>query len=292
MKIALFYEHREIGSSGYYVERALGRLGHEVRHFRKQEIASARGFDLYVRTEDGEYGYAFSAAQRPAVYWTMDTHLAHSCRKILREASSYDFLFACHQSGVRLLESRGLAVSWLPVGCDLERHGRIDIPVEYDVSSIGKEEGIPRKFLLQEIRERYPHSFIKKADFRLMPRVYSASKIGFNQAINRDVNMRVFEVMAAGAMLLTSEVEDDSYEKLGFKDGEHFVIFKSPRDLFEKLEYYFANEDARRAIAERGRRLVCERHTYKHRMQAMIETLKEKGIVKDILPSRLNNVSV
>ncbi len=289
MKIALFFEHRDIGSSGNYVERALRSLGHEVVYFRKHEMAKASGFDLYFRVEDGEYGYRFSAEQRPAVYWTMDTHVPFSLRRILKEICEYDFIFACHLSGVKRLTQEGLGarLAWLPVGCDPEVHGKIEGEKKYLVSSIGKEEGVPRKFLLQEIRERYQPAFIQKAHFSQMKPVYSSSKIGFNQAINRDLNMRVFEVMCAGAMLVTSEVEDESYEKLGLADRKNLVIFRSPRELFELLDYYLAHDKEREAIAAEGRRFVLEKHTYRHRMQNALSTLQANGILKDISPSLL-----
>ncbi|MBI4430511.1 MAG: glycosyltransferase family 1 protein [Candidatus Omnitrophica bacterium] len=287
MKIALFFEHRDIGASGSYVERALRALGHTVTHFRKSNVADARGQDLYFRMEDGEFGYRFSREQHPVIYWTMDTHLDYPRKKVLEEAPQYDFIFACHQSGEKLLRKRGHRVKWLPVACEPEVHGRVNVPPAYTVASIGKEEGIPRKFFLQEVRERYNPTFIKKAHFSQMQSVYSASKIGFNQAINRDINMRVYEVMCAGAMLLTSEVEDDSYEKLGFIDRKHLVIFHSPKELFELLDYYLSHDSEREAIAEAGCRLAHEKHTYRHRMQTLLSKLKAEGIVRDNSPSHI-----
>ncbi|MEM4218097.1 MAG: glycosyltransferase [Candidatus Methanomethylicaceae archaeon] len=48
-----------------------------------------------------------------------------------------------------------------------------------------------------------------------------------------DANMRCFEVMAAGALLVTSlptELAD-----LGFEEGRHFVGFEHEQDLLEKV---------------------------------------------------------
>ena len=287
MKIAVFFEHADIGSSGSYAERALRFLGHEVAHFTRADMDRVLpGYDLYFRVEDGEYGYRFVKHQHPAVYWTMDTHVPYSRKKILAEAGQYDFLFPCHQSGAALLKGKGYPVYWLPVGADPELHGRIQVPLAYDVASIGKDEGVPRMIFNQEIRERCPRSFIKKAHFRLMQPVYSAAKIGFNQSIRNDLNMRSFEVTAAGAMLLASALEDDSFERLGFVDGKHLVIFRSPKELFEKLDYYLNHEKERAQIAEAGRMLTIGQHTYKHRMQEMLEALKSHGLLKDISPDR------
>jgi len=283
VKIAIFYEHRDIGSSGLYAERALRSLGHEVKYFRKHELETLRErFDLYVRTEDGHFGYRFrSAGKVPAVYWTHDTHVPYSIKCIKKEASEYSYIFAAHQSGIRPLADLGYCVEWLPLGCDPELHGRVEVPMAYEVAFIGKEEGIPRKFLLQEIRERYERTFIRKAHFSKMASVYSASKTGFNQAINRDLNMRAFEVLCSGALLVTSDVEDNEYEQIGLLHGKHLIVFSDPRDLFKQLDYYLSHESERKTIADAGRAQTLARHTYRHRMEAMLDTLKRKGIISN-----------
>ena len=51
-----------------------------------------------------------------------------------------------------------------------------------------------------------------------MARIYSASRIVFNRSIKDDVNMRVFEALASGSLLLTNDLAANGQAEL-FRDG-------------------------------------------------------------------------
>ena len=84
--------------------------------------------------------------------------------------------------------------------------------------------------------------------------------------------MRVFEGMAAGALMVTDAIRRNGLEDL-FTPGEHLVTYASEAELFERLDYYLAHEPERRAIAERGRALVLRRDTYEQRARQLTQTL-------------------
>ena len=44
--------------------------------------------------------------------------------------------------------------------------------------------------------------FVGRAYFEEMAKIYSASRLVFNRSIKNDVNMRVFEAVACGSLLL------------------------------------------------------------------------------------------
>ena len=168
-------------------------------------------------------------------------------------------------------------VIWMNVGCDPEIHKRLDVERKYDIGFVGNDGGIPRKFYLQEIRERYPNSFIGRADYREISPVYSASKIGFSFAIRgKGFTMRNYEIMSCGAMLLMKRLRDDSAERTGFIDKKHLVIFDGPEDLFRLIDYYLKNEKERKQIAENGYNIITEKHTYKHRLAEMVDIVKSR----------------
>lgn len=78
-----------------------------------------------------------------------------------------------------------------------------------------------------------------------------------------------------GRCLVTNAVEDNGFEEL-FRDREHLVVYRSPQDLWELLDYYVAHDDEREAIARRGRQLAHTQHTYVHRVRTMLQVLCER----------------
>ena len=160
--------------------------------------------------------------------------------------------------------------SWLPLACDVELHTGPRLPWWYDIGFIGTEGGIPRKFYLQEIYERYPRSYLEFAPHTMISEIYRSCKIVFNYSIRNDINMRVFEALGAGRCLLTNAIQANGLEEL-FRDREHLVVYHSPRELWTLLEYYLTHDEERERIAQQGRALVHEHHTYVHRVQTILQ---------------------
>lgn len=86
---------------------------------------------------------------------------------------------------------------------------------------------------------------------------------------------RVYELIGRGAFLIHPWVEglDDHLE-----DGVHLVTYDVGNlgQLDDLIARYLEDDEGRRRIAEAGRARVLERHTYRHRMAAMLETLAER----------------
>jgi glycosyltransferase involved in cell wall biosynthesis len=115
---------------------------------------------------------------------------------------------------------------------------------------------------------------------------YNAAKISVN--ITRphgssSLNMRVYEAMASGSLMLTDEKSDAG--KL-FEPGREIVVYNGLEDLRQKAVYYLDHERERREIAEAGRMRVLEEHTYSIRAQqfmpTIIQFLKENDLFRKI----------
>ncbi|MBU1147611.1 MAG: glycosyltransferase [Candidatus Omnitrophica bacterium] len=280
MKIALIFGKKRPDTMGIYFERALKALGHDIVHFSPEDINNIKPeYDFYFRVDDGHYDYLIPERLRPRVYYVSDTHLKGPFKKIKKHISqgAYDLVFCPMLKEIKVLKKISpVDVIWMNVGCDPEIHKRLDVERKYDIGFVGNDGGIPRKFYLQEIRERYPNSFIGRTDYREISCVYSASKIGFSFAIRGECfTMRNYEIMSCGAMLLMKRLRDSSAERTGFIDRKHIVLFDGPEDLFELIEYYLRNKKEREEIAENGYRLTVGKHTYTQRLSEML------GIIKD-----------
>ena len=274
MRIALIFDKSRPDTTGIYFERACRSLEVSCEHWWLRDAARIpAAYDLYLRVDHGDdYTVNLPEHLRPAIFYAIDTHLPHSWRKIARAAGRYDLVFCAHRAGTRWL--RG--AEWLPLACDWEVHGGRGGTEEWDVAFIGTEGGLPRKFYLQALRERYPNSFIGPADYRKMASIYSRSRVGFNYSIADDVNMRLFEVLAANTLLVTNALHHDDLKVLGLEDRRHLVLYRTPQELMDLIDYFLAHPDERRAIAREGCTLVREQHTYLHRMKQLLVSASQR----------------
>jgi len=281
MDIAIIFDILRSDTIGIYYEKALRELGHTVDHFETHEMAKMnKKYDFYLCIDDGLNKDDMPKHLFPKVFYAIDVHLPAPEKKIRKKvlSKSYDLVFTPAQWWIKRM--KGISpteVMWLNQGCDPAIHARLNIERNYDIGFVGTDGGVPRKFYLQEIRERYPDSFIGTADYRDMSRIYSASKIGFSLPIRSEyLTLRNYEIMACGAMLLMKRLRDDSAEKLGFIDRKHLVIFDGPKDLFKLIDYYLKNKDKREEIAENGYRLTIEKHTYLCRAKEIVDVMKNR----------------
>jgi hypothetical protein len=118
-----------------------------------------------------------------------------------------------------------------------------------------------------------------------MAQVLAESKIGLNISIREDLNMRFFEVLASGALLVTQKIGAGMDEL--FEEGTHFVTHRVT-DVDSILKYYLEREPLRAQIAQRGRELCLSHHTYKHRCDELLSVVLSDP---QILEKRRNKVT-
>jgi len=276
MKIAIIFDRYNQGTLGVYYQKALEKAGVGVTHFwLKDARAIEPSFDAYFRVDDGDYKFDIDHNRlKPSFFYVSDVHLKKPFRAIKEAARFYSHLFCAQYDGyLKLKRVCAHKVSWLPHACDSELHRDAGIERKLDIAFVGNDGGNPRKFILQELRERYPNSSIDTAPYSDISRIYSGARIGFNYSIGSDINMRTFESMAGGAMLLTNRIDGNGFQKL-FKDRTHLVAYRDPREIFELIGHYLRRDNERSAIAEAGKRLVLLEHTYDKRAATVLETIR------------------
>lgn len=281
MKIALIFDKKIEYTTGIYYEEVFRRKAVDFKHLWVEETQriSPREYDLYLRIDDGEYNYDIPRHLKPKAFWVSETHLEGPFKKLKRQLPHYDFVFSGIKGEAERLSSLGIKTTWVPGACEPTIHRRLDLEKGYDVGFVGNDGGLPRKFILQEIRERYPKSFIGRASYDQMSRIYSSSRIGFSYSIRQEtLTFRSFEIMSCAAMLLVNALKggDTTIEDLGFVDRRHLVIYNHPAEIFDLIEYYLSRHEERKKIALAGYELVVSQHTYEHRIRQMFEVIREK----------------
>jgi 2-polyprenyl-3-methyl-5-hydroxy-6-metoxy-1,4-benzoquinol methylase len=241
----------------------------EVVHFRPDELAAvpASGFDLYLNIDDG-FSYPLPDALRPSAWWAIDTHLNFArCRE---RATGFDFVFAAQRDGAARIEAERIAkATWLPLALDPEIHGKQSVAKQFDVAFVGNVFPGVRAELLDLIRRRYPKSWIGQCYFHEMAKTYSAARTVFNRSIENDVNMRVFEGLASGSLLVTNDLSQNGLAEL-FQDGVHLATYRGPEELLDKLAFYLGREAVRERIAAAGHAEALANHTYRLRMERLL----------------------
>lgn len=109
-----------------------------------------------------------------------------------------------------------------------------------------------------------------------LPVFYNACKINFNATSLQmlgAVNQRVFDVPACGSFLLTDHQE--AIEEL-FDVGKEVVTYKNRDEIPELVRFYLRNPGERGIIARKGRERILREHTYRHRLNSMIQFMKNR----------------
>jgi spore maturation protein CgeB len=86
------------------------------------------------------------------------------------------------------------------------------------------------------------------------------------------VNLRIFEALAAGCFLLTDYCEE--LVEL-FEVGKEIEVFRSSKELVEKVKYYLANPEARMEIARRGHEKYLTMHTWDSRAGILVNEIQK-----------------
>ena len=86
---------------------------------------------------------------------------------------------------------------------------------------------------------------------------------------------RCFDILGAGGLLIAEYCETIETE---FKDGEHFISFKSPEEAAKKTEKIIENRKLRFLISSNGRKEILHKNMLTHRI---IKILKDTGLAED-----------
>lgn len=247
-----------------YVEMALrANKKYEVFRVGENHISCA---DVYLNIEPCDCIYARPG--RKNAFWEIDNHI-HEANDY-EKYNSVDFVFVAQKSYQHLYPKK--KTWWIPLAADPERHCLYpDEKIEYDVGFLGNDTYPFRHEMLDKIGQKYKLLRSTAQPGEEYSRKLSKCKILFNCAMKNDINMRFFEAMSIGRMLISDRVQgqDDLVE-----DGKHYVSFDDWKDLDKKIEYYLKNDIEREKIALEGANHIHAFHTYQDRVTQMLDIMK------------------
>jgi len=107
-----------------------------------------------------------------------------------------------------------------------------------------------------------------------MYEILRSSRLTLNQHGNKEPyanNCRLYEATGMGTCLVT-DWKPDLHEL--FEPGKEVVAYRSAEECVELIRYYLDHDDEREAIARAGQQRTLREHTYYHRMQELVEIVR------------------
>ena len=300
-------------TTGHSFARALNHLGVLFAPINNNDIwqgyVDLSQFSAVMCIDDG-----FSLAPRVlpnmpkrSVYFCIDLHA--SPLGYLPYLHQFGHIFCAQDTyGKKILEEHGFTnVSHLPLAWDslditYQPQPR-DIPISFVASRTTE-----RRWYLASVAENRYKGYAGTVFHKELGFILSKSRVAINdfggvgEFVNeKDINLRVFETLGCGSLLLQREFPFPDAEQLGlvategwFRDvnpqtqehywnrrglrgDENYVSWKSASQLFHTIEYYLdpVNEEERYAIAERGR-VWAQNHTFISRAKTLLDALEIK----------------
>ncbi len=207
-------------------------------------------------------------------WYGIDTHMDY--QKHLRLSRLFDVTFVAQKEFVDRLREDGIKqVFWLPLAFDPQLLPEAAPKREIDIAYIGSvkcEMNPLRHVLLERIKQEFPAHYFGTATPKEMGRLYASSKVVFNQSVRNDINMRFFEAMGSGSVLVTNPIHDNGLEEL-FVEGIHYLTFKDEASLLQVIHKILAQPLIQEEIGNAAKQLVLEKHTYDHRAKKILEIL-------------------
>jgi spore maturation protein CgeB len=228
-----------------------------------------------------------------------DFPTANTNRQLIASIPAYDVYFIWDKDLFAPLREAGARqVAYLPFGYDPTYHHPVDLTADErtdlhsEVCFVGgytpERAALLSRLSDHKVRlwgtgwERLPADSALRDCLQggwtwgeAMSKAFSAADIVLNviRAQNGQAhNMRTFEAPACGAFMLSTRMRD----QLGWlPEGVGAGYYEGENELAEKAAYYLAHGAERAQIAAEGHRLIVEgKHTYRDRMQTLVETLE------------------
>ena len=261
--------------------------------------------DLVLATNDTSAGYLrrlenARALGLPIAWWTIED--PNWFESFIDQAACADFVFTSDEACIgRYRERLGHAhVFWLPLACAPEFHQPADLlpdaadfvisanwygnearrwGVETVVEPLRRAGRTLALFSYRGFRWPPPYDSYWRGDahYREVAQQYRHGRVALglnNQRSGLDgraqtvmTSMRTFEALACGKPFLAAH--SDAYARLGLEHGTHLASVDTPAQALEWADRLLGAEGLR--IADEGRRAVLAHHTYRHRLERIIE---------------------
>lgn len=225
----------------------------------------------------------FSRTNKPKAFWSIDSHCALGKHVWFAKQSKFNIHFNSTPEYLKQFSHHSQKTIWLPNAFPQDLFSTEHIQDfesrKYQIGFCGSLIADRASWLddVDKLTRHTPHltSRVRRDIFVLghnMVQTLGSYQVSLNKSIATDINYRVFESMAAGALLLTNS-DPPALTDL-FESGKHLLTYASTQDLADKVRWVLSNHLEAKAIAETGCVETRSHHTYDHRAKTILETFQ------------------
>jgi spore maturation protein CgeB len=299
----IFFEDRNFVLPGRIRQKVAFLQDWDLRRLNRRmiEVAERTKPDLCLAV--GGYRITADALIRlkqmdvKTVLWTTDIPRPEF-RHVVETAPLYDHIFCAGTEAMEVLAQAGIeGAVWLPFACDPDFHRPVDL-TEEDRRRYGRDlifvgAYYPNRWEIlkplmgaydvgiwgpgwEQVADKKNGHCLHAAPLHHSQwvRMFNAAKIvliiHYQDGIIPcfQASPKVFEALACRCFVLVDSQRD--VFKL-FSPGKELVGFDDIQDLKAKIDHYLDRDGERRQIAAAGYLEVIGRHTYRHRLQAILD---------------------
>ena len=106
-------------------------------------------------------------------------------------------------------------------------------------------------------------------------KVFYSSKINLNltlRSIETGLPLRIFDIMSVGGFVLT-DYREDAAEL--FEEDKEIVMYRSPEEMLDKIDYYLVHEKERIEIGVNAYRRVKKEYSYEAQLQKILKKIQK-----------------
>lgn len=157
--------------------------------------------------------------------------------------------------------------------CDPEIHKPVDIKKTFDVGFIGSgsSENCDRDEYLQAINVNFNALIRDDVLSKDLSKEYSKCKVIFNHIRYEEINIRFFEGLALGAMVVSYTPCLHYFAQ----EEKHYLSFRSVEEAISQINFLLEHDKIREKMAKDARKHVIKYHTYKNRAEEMLSFIRK-----------------
>ncbi len=306
----LFFDNRDFIIPGLLRERISFLNSTDLKRMNKNLLSTIKSFKPDLFLEAGGHRILPETVKsikghgvRTAL-WTIDP--PRDFEPIARAAAHYDSVFTGGSEAYNILKEKGIEnLNLLPFACDPDFHkpqaltendkliygadiafvgsihpGLYPFRVKFleAISDFNLAVWGPGGNIIPDNSPLKKHIRGEQTPPDTWTKIYAASKVVLcmhykdpaNKVLCHQASPRVYEALACGAFLMVDAQKD---VLTLFKDREDLVIFRDTGELRELLNYYLERPEECHKIAEKGRSTVLKKHTFRHRIEEILEVV-------------------
>ena len=244
-------------------------------HEGYSELPNWRDYDLIINLEQRAHRYGdwipdLSQAKTIKFLWAIDAHSLGTWRFDDEfERGRYHLLL---HSTKRLVMQRPQR-HWFPNSWDDDLIAPRSVPERAQVGFVGDVSN--RKDWIELLKAQeftFQHDYMVHG--QEMVDCLNSYGMCWNRNFSFDLNYRNFEVLGAGGVLLTNEVE--GYKELGFEDGVNYLSYRNAKEMLNKISAWLSESAERQQQLRENALLLASQHTYKKRLERLLEEVSWK----------------